>query len=112
MIEFDDFMKVDIRVGKVVDAQIFEKARKPAYKLWVDFGADIGIKKTSAQITNHYTPDGLIGRRVCGVVNFPTKQIADFQSEFLVLGFTDANGHVILIAPDALGEIANGQRLH
>lgn len=111
MIEFDDFLKVDIRVGTVIDAKIFEKARKPAYQLWVDFGADIGIKKTSAQITNHYHIDDLIGRRVCGVVNFPPKQIADFMSEFLILGFADKDGHIVLVAPDN-NIIPNGQRLH
>lgn len=111
MIEFDDFMKVDIRVGTVMDAKIFDKARKPAYQLWVDFGSDVGIKKTSAQITHHYQIETLIGRRVCGVINFPPKQIADFMSEFLILGFADANGHIVLIAPDDK-TIPNGKRLH
>ena len=111
MITFDDFMKVDIRIGTVVEAKIFEKARKPAYQLWVDFGDDLGIKKTSAQITHHYRIDNLIGRRVFGVVNFPPKQVADFMSEFLILGVTDSDGHVVLTTIDDLN-CPNGQRLH
>ena len=110
MIEFEDFLKVDIRVGTVIDAQIFEKARKPAYKVWVDFGPDFGVKKTSGQITQNYTPETLIGRQVCGVINFPPKQIADYMSEFLILGMNDNDGNITLIAPDK--NIPNGQRLY
>lgn len=99
-ISFDDFLKVDIRVGLVVQAEPFPEARRPAIKLWVDYGADIGIKKSSAQITRHYTPEALIGRRVLGVVNFPPRQIGPFMSEALVLGLPDAEGEVVLITPD------------
>ena len=99
-ITIDDFMKVDIRVGEVVDVKPFEKARKPAFKLWVDFGEELGVKKSSAQITAHYTPESLIGRRVAAVVNFQPRQIADFMSEILVLGFPDENNEVVLITPE------------
>jgi len=109
-ITIDDFLKVDIRLGSVVDVQPFEKARKPAWKLWVDFGPDIGVKKSSAQITTHYTRDDLMGRQVAAVVNFPPRQIADFMSEVLVLGFSDINGNIILIAPER--PAPDGARLH
>ncbi len=99
MATFDDFMKLDIRVGEICQAEVFEKARKPAYKLWVDFGEDIGIKRSSAQITEHYELDELVGKQVLGVVNFPPRQIADFMSEVLVLG-TYSTGGVVLIKPD------------
>lgn len=107
-ITFDEFMKVDIRVGRVVRAETFPEARKPAIKMWVDFGPEIGERKTSAQITDHYIPDDLIGRQVMGVVNFPPRQIGPFMSEVLVLGAHDDTG-VVLIAPEK--EIPLGARM-
>jgi tRNA-binding protein len=107
-ITFDDFLKVDIRVGRVVRAEAFPEARKPAIKMWIDFGPEIGERKTSAQITDHYAPDDLIGRQVMGVVNFPPRQIGPFMSEVLVLGAHDTTG-VILIAPDK--EVPLGERM-
>jgi tRNA-binding protein len=109
-ISFDDFLKVDIRAGRVVDAQPFPQARKPAYKLWIDFGPEIGIKKTSAQITEHYTAESLIGRQVMAVVNFPPRQIGPFMSEVLTLGVADGEGRVVLLAPDH--ETPPGARMH
>lgn len=109
-ISFDDFLKVDIRVGTIVDVQDFEKARKPAWKLWVDFGKALGVKKSSAQITVHYDKNDLIGRQVAAVVNFPPRQIADFMSEVLVLGFSDENGAIVLIGPER--PVPNGERMH
>lgn len=108
-ISFDDFLKVDIRVGTVVDAQPYPEARKPAIKLWVDYGPEIGVKKSSAQITRHYAPEALIGRQVLGVVNFPPRQIGKFMSEALVLGVPDAEGEVVLIGPDQ--RVPDGGRL-
>lgn len=99
-IAFADFERVDIRVGTVVDAKPYPEARKPSIKLWVDFGPGIGVKQSSAQLTVHYTPDRLIGRQVCAVVNFPPRQIGKFVSEVLCLGMPDAEGGVVLIRPD------------
>jgi tRNA-binding protein len=99
-IGFDDFMKVDIRVGQVVKAEPFPEARKPAFKLTIDFGPDIGVRKSSAQITVHYTIDQLVGRKVAAVVNFPPRQIGPFMSEVLTLGFPDAAGEVVLVGVD------------
>lgn len=106
----DDFHKVDIRVGTVVQAEPFPEARKPAIKLWVDFGGDLGIRKTSAQITRHYQPDLLIGRQVVAVVNFPPRQIGKFMSEILVLGVPDTDGQVVLLGPDL--PVPNGGRMY
>lgn len=99
MATFEDFMKLDIRVGEIIRAEKFEKAKKPAYKLWIDFGDEIGIKKSSAQITECYEKDELVGKQILGVVNFPQKQIADFISEVLVLGVYAKEG-VVLIQPE------------
>ena len=108
-ISFDDFARVDIRVGTVTHAEPFPEARKPAIKLWVDYGPEIGVKKSSAQITTHYTPEGLVGRQVLAVVNFPPRQIGPFMSEALVLGLHDAGGEIVLIAPDQ--PVPNGEKL-
>jgi tRNA-binding protein len=99
MISYADFDAVDIRVGRIVQAEPFPEARKPAIKLWVDFGGDLGVKKSSAQITVHYQPETLIGRQVLAVVNFPPRQIGKFMSEILVLGVPGAQGEVVLIGP-------------
>ncbi len=108
-ISFGDFERVDIRVGTVVDAQAFPEARKPAFKLTIDFGDEIGLKKSAAQITVHYKADQLIGRQVCAVVNFPPRQIGPFMSEVLTLGMPDEDGAVVLIRPDL--KVPNGGRL-
>ena len=108
-ITFDDFLKVDIRVGTITRAEDFPEARKPAYRLWVDFGSEVGEKKSSAQITVHYTPDELVGRQVIGVVNFPPRQIGPVRSEVLVLGLFDADGAVVLLGPDK--PVPNGARM-
>jgi tRNA-binding protein len=109
-ISFDDFLKVDIRVGQVVRAEPYPEARKPAIKLWIDFGDGIGEKKSSAQITAHYRPEDLIGKQVMAVVNFPPRQIGKFLSEVLVLGLPDADGEIVLIGPD--GAVPAGGRMH
>ena len=108
MATFDDFLKLDIRVGTILEAKPFEKARKPAYQLKVDFGDEIGVKRSSAQITDRYTPEALVGKQVMAVVNFPPRQIADFMSEVLVLG-TYSEGGVVLITPDM--DVKNGDKL-
>ena len=108
-ITFDDFMAVDIRVGRVIHAEPYPEARKPAIKLQVDFGDELGVKKSSAQLTKHYSPETLIGRQVMAVVNFPPRQIGKFMSEILVLGVPDEDGEVVLIAPDQ--DVPKGVRL-
>ena len=107
-ISFDEFLAVDIRKGTVIAAEPFPEARKPAIKLQVDFGGDIGVKKSSAQITDHYTPEDLVGRAVMAVVNFPPRQIGLFMSEVLVLGFPDEDGAIVLASP---GDVPDGARL-
>ena len=108
-ITIDDFLKVDIRVGRVTRAEPFPEARKPAIKLWVDFGTEIGERKTSAQITDHYAPEDLPGKQVIAVVNFPPRQIGKFMSEVLVLGLHDATGGVVLLSPDT--DVPEGARM-
>ena len=109
-ISFDDFMKVDIRVGRITRAEPFPEARKPAFKLWVDFGPELGEKKSSAQITAHYELDELVGRKVLAVVNFPPRQIGPVMSEVLVLGVPDDAGEVVLLTPDK--EVPLGGRMY
>ena len=108
MATFDDFMKLDIRVGTIISAKVFEKARKPAYQLEVDLGEELGVKRSSAQITDHYKPEDLVGKQVLAVVNFTPRQIANFMSEILVLG-TYSEGGVVLITPDK--PVKNGDKL-
>lgn len=109
-ISYDDFLKVDIRAGRVVAAEPFPEARKPAIKLRIDFGPEIGVKRSSAQIAALYTPEALVGRMVLAVVNFPPRQIGPFMSEVLTLGVSDAEGRVVLLAPDQ--PVAPGSRMH
>ena len=109
-ISFDDFTKVDIRLGRIVDAAPYPEARKPAIKLWIDFGAELGVKKSSAQITQNYEPDQLVGKQILAVVNFPPRQIGRFMSEVLVLGFSGDDGGIVLVGPDRAVQL--GLRLH
>lgn len=109
-ISFDDFLAADIRAGTVVDAKTFPEARKPAFRLWIDFGGEIGTRKSSAQITEHYDPAALIGRQVMAVVNFPPRQIGPFRSEVLTLGVSDDEGRVVLLSPDR--PVPKGARMH
>ena len=109
-ITFEQFLAVEIRVGTIVEAEEFPEARKPAYKLLIDFGSAIGRKRSSAQITAHYTPETLIGKQVTAVVNFPPRQIGPFSSEVLTLGFADPNGAVVLCVPDK--PVPNGSRMY
>ncbi|MGB0531234.1 MAG: tRNA-binding protein [Paracoccaceae bacterium] len=109
-ISFDDFTKVDIRLGRIVDAAPYPEARKPAIKLWIDFGAELGVKKSSAQITQNYEPDQLVGKQILAVVNFPPRQIGRFMSEVLVLGVSGDDGAIVLVGPDRA--VPLGSRLH
>lgn len=110
IITYEEFVRVDLRSGTVVKVEEFPKAKKPAYKVWVDFGPEIGIKQTSAQVAVHYTPESLIGRSVVGCVNLGTKNIAGFVSEFLLVGFSDEQGSIALVTVDT--KVPNGQKLH
>lgn len=109
MITYDDFSKLDIRVGKILAADDFPEARKPAYKLTIDFGSEIGIKRSSAQLTKHYSKELLVGKKVLGVVNFPPRQIGKFMSEVLTLGVPDEEGECVLITPDTNDVIIGGK---
>lgn len=110
IITYEEFEKVDIRSGTIIKAELFEKAKKPAYKIWVDFGSEIGIKQTSAQVTVHYTPESLIGKQVAGCVNLGPKNIAGFTSEFLLLGFANEAGAISMISIDP--KVPNGKKMH
>ncbi len=109
IISYDDFEKVELRSGTIIKAEVFERARKPAYKIWADFGPEIGILQTSAQVTVHYTPESLVGRSIVGCVNLGEKNIAGFLSQFLLVGFPDASGAICLVTVDP--KAPNGQRL-
>lgn len=109
-IDYEEFAKIDLRVGTILQVENFEKARKPAYKIWVDFGSELGIKKYSAQVTALYQKEDLIGRQVIAVVNFKPRQIADFMSEVLITGFSDKNGDIVLSSLER--SVPNGSRLH
>ncbi len=109
IVSIGDFERIDIRVGTITDAKPFPEARKPAIKLWIDFGAEIGIRRSSAQITLHYQPETLIGRQICAVINFPPRQIGPFVSEVLTLGLPDPQGGIVLIRPDF--KVPNGGKL-
>jgi len=109
-ISFDDFTKVDIRLGRIVDAAPYPEARKPAIKLWIDFGSELGVKKSSAQITQNYEPDQLVGKQILAVVNFPPRQIGRFMSEVLVLGVSGDDGAIVLVGPDRA--VPLGSRLY
>ena len=110
MIAYDDFLRVDVRAGTVLHAEPLAGARKPAYTLRIDFGPELGERRSSVQITQRYRPEELIGKQVCAVVNFPPKRIAGFESQVLVLGMDDEHGHVVLVAPDM--PVPNGRRLY
>lgn len=109
-ISYDDFEKVELRSGTIVKAEVFERARNPAYKVWVDFGPEIGTLQTSAQITQNYTPEALVGRQIIGCVNLGEKNIAGFMSQFLLVGFANDQGHICLASVDPA--VPNGQKLH
>lgn len=109
MATFDDFLKVDVRVGRIVEAREFPEARKPAYKLTIDFGAEIGVKRSSAQLVARYSAEELAGRLVLAVVNFPVRRIGPFDSEVLTLGVPDADGQVVLIGPDSEDAVVGGR---
>jgi tRNA-binding protein len=109
-ITYEDFIKVDLRSGTIVKVEAFPRAKKPAYKVWADFGEEFGLRQTSAQITVHYTPDKLLGRRIVGCLNLGEKNIAGFKSDFLLVGFSDQQGAIRLISFD--GDVVNGQKLH
>jgi tRNA-binding protein len=109
-IDIEDFNKIELRIGTVIKADVFEKARKPAYKIWIDLGPELGVKKSSAQVTDFYTPSNLIGRQVICVCNFKPRQIADFMSEVLVTGFTSSEGGIVLASSEQ--KVPNGSKLH
>jgi tRNA-binding protein len=109
-IPYDDFERIDLRSGTIIKVETFPKAKKPAFKVWADFGAEIGILQTSAQITHHYTPQSLIGKQILGCVNLGEKNIAGFMSQFLLVGLSDEKGHICLISVDK--KVPNGQKMH